>query len=41
MTFPFTGDARQPWRDSHDCYSEYLIIHFDYLIILFDCLIIG
>ena len=32
-----TTDARQPWTDSHDCYSEYLIIHliipFDYLII--------
>ena len=28
-----TPDARQPWTDSRDCYSEYLLIHFDYLFI--------
>ena len=36
-----TADARQPWTDSCDSYSEYLIIYFDYLIIPFDYLIIG
>ena len=36
-----TADARQPWTDSCDSYSEYFIIYFDYLIIPFDYLIIG
>ena len=36
-----TAYARQPWTDSCDSYSEYLIIYFDYLIIPFDYLIIG
>ena len=36
-----TADARQPWTDLCDSYSEYLIIYFDYLIIPFDYLIIG
>ena len=36
-----TADALQPWTDSCDSYSEYLIIYFDYLIIPFDYLIIG
>ena len=36
-----TADARQPWTDSCDSYSEYLIIYFDYLIIPFNYLIIG
>ena len=35
------ADARQPWTDLCDSYSEYLIIYFDYLIIPFDYLIIG
>ena len=37
----FTADACQPWTDSPDYYSEYLIIHFDHFIFLFDYLIIG
>ena len=37
----FTANARQPWTDSRDCYSEYLIAHFDSLIIPFDYLIKG
>ena len=36
----FTADARQPWTNSRDCYSEYLFIQFEYLIIHFDYLII-
>ena len=36
-----TTDARQPWTDSCNSYSECLIIYFDYLIIPFDYLIIG
>ena len=36
-----SADARQPWTDSCDSYSEYLIIYFDHLIIPFDYLIIG
>ena len=36
-----TADARQPWTDSCDFYSDYLIIYFDHLIIFFDYLIIG
>ena len=28
----FTGDACQPWTDSSDYYSEYLIIRFDYRV---------
>ena len=37
----FTANASQPWKDSCDCYSEYLIIHVDYFIIPFDYLIMG
>ena len=32
----FNANAHQPWMDSSDYYSEYLIIHFDYFIFLFD-----
>ena len=28
----FTADTHQPWTDSSDYYTEYLIIHLDYLI---------
>ena len=28
----FTDDGCQPWTDSSDYYSEYLIIHFDYRV---------
>ena len=36
----FTANTCQPWMDSRDYYSEYLIIHFDYFIFLLDYLII-
>ena len=28
----FTADIRQPWTDSSNYYSEYLIIHFEYRV---------
>ena len=31
-----TKDACQPQMDQHNCYSEYLIFHFEYLINPFD-----
>ena len=27
-----TAEVCQPWMDPHNCYFEYLIIHFDYLL---------